>query len=46
MYLHRTLGRIAEQPSRGDPDYLDASDNGKNYWIQDGGTPNVMNKYF
>jgi cholesterol oxidase len=27
-------------------DYLDASDDGQTYWIQDGGTPNVMNKYF
>ncbi len=46
MYLHRTLW-----PDRGTTigaviDYLDASDNGKTYWIQDGGTPNVMNKYF
>src|SRR6266403_2871728 len=46
MYLHRTLW-----PDRGTTigaviDYLDASDGGKTYWIQDGGTPNVMNKYF
>jgi len=46
MYLNRTLW-----PDRGTTigaviDYLDASDNGKTYWIQDGGIPNVMNKYF
>jgi cholesterol oxidase len=46
LYLHRTLW-----PDRGTTigaviDYLDASDNGKTYWIQDGGTPNIMNKYF
>jgi cholesterol oxidase len=46
MYLHRTLW-----PDRGVTigaviDYLDASDDGETYWIQDGGTPNVMNKYF
>src|SRR5258706_5128005 len=45
FYLHRdiwpdwgpTIGAVI--------DYLDASDNGQTYWIQDGGIPNVMNKY-
>jgi cholesterol oxidase len=46
MYLDRALW-----PDRGVTigaviDYLDASDDGQTYWIQDGGTPNVMNKYF
>jgi cholesterol oxidase len=46
LYLHRTLW-----PDRGTTigaviDYLDGSDGGKTYWIQDGGIPNVMNKYF
>jgi cholesterol oxidase len=46
IYLHRALW-----PDRGVTigaviDYLDASDDGQTYWIQDGGTPNVMNKYF
>jgi cholesterol oxidase len=46
FYLHRTLW-----PDRGPTigaviDYLDASDKGQTYWIQDGGIPNVMNKYF
>ena len=46
LYLHRALW-----PDRGTTigaviDYLDASDNGKTYWIQDGGIPNVLGKYF
>jgi cholesterol oxidase len=46
LYLHRTVW-----PDRGTTigsviDYLDGSDNGQVYWIQDGGIPNVLNKYF
>jgi cholesterol oxidase len=46
LYLHRTLW-----PDRGTTigaviDYLDGVDNKQVYWIQDGGIPNVMNKYF
>jgi cholesterol oxidase len=46
LYLQRTLW-----PDRGTTigaviDYLDGSDGGDTYWIQDGGIPNVMNKYF
>jgi len=46
LYLHRelwadrgiTIGTVI--------DYLDGKDGGQTYWIQDGGTPNVLNKYF
>ncbi|HTR65466.1 MAG TPA: GMC family oxidoreductase [Terriglobales bacterium] len=46
FYLHKDVW-----PDRGVAigsviDYLDGSDNGKSFWIQDGVIPNVMNKYF
>ena len=46
FYLHKEVW-----PDRGVAigsviDYLDGSDNGKTYWIQDGVIPNVVNKYF
>jgi cholesterol oxidase len=46
LYLHRDIW-----PDRGVAigaviDYLDGSDNGKTFWIQDGVIPNVMGKYF
>lgn len=46
FYLHREVW-----PDRGVAigsviDYLDGSDNGKTFWIQDGVIPNLMNKYF
>ena len=46
LYLHRELWADRGTTIAAVIDYLDASDNGQTYWIQDGGTPNVLNKYF
>lgn len=46
LYLHRDLWADRGITIGSVIDYLDASDNGKTYWIQDGGTPNVLSKYF
>jgi cholesterol oxidase len=46
LYLHRNLWADRGVTIGAVIDYLDASDNGQTYWIQDGGTPNVLNKFF
>jgi len=46
LYLDRALWADRGVTIGAVIDYLDASDHGQTYWIQDGGTPNVMNKYF
>jgi cholesterol oxidase len=46
LYWHRELWADRGPTIAAVIDYLDASDNGQTYWIQDGGTPNVLNKYF
>jgi cholesterol oxidase len=46
LYLHRALWADRGPTIGAVIDYLDGSDNGETYWIQDGGTPNVLNKYF
>ena len=46
LYLHRNLWADRGVTIGAVIDYLNASDNGQTYWIQDGGTPNVLNKYF
>src|SRR5450631_4289403 len=46
LYMHRELWADRGVTIGAVIDYLDRSDNGQTYWIQDGGTPNVMNEYF
>jgi cholesterol oxidase len=46
LYLHKTLWADRGPTIGAVIDYLDGSDGGQTYWIQDGGTPNVLNSYF
>jgi cholesterol oxidase len=46
LYLHEKLWADRGPTIGAVIDYLDGSDNGKTYWIQDGGVPNVLGKYF